>query len=86
MTTIVSQEMRDWLIIIPPTYVSDPLWDGSGCTSGNGCCAQMGMPWFYRKLPVHVAEEFEVRMCQDQSHIYGDEDIAVEKLELYVIQ
>ena len=32
-----------------------------------------------------VAEDFEVRMCQDQSHIYGDEDIAVEKLELYVI-
>ena len=67
------------------SYISDPLWDGSGCTSGNGCCAQIGMPWFYRKLPVCVAEDFEVHMCQDQSHIYGDEDIAVEKLELYVI-
>ena len=31
-------------------YLSDPLWDGSGCGSGNGCCAQIGMPWFYRKL------------------------------------
>ena len=29
-----------------PYYLSDPLWDGSGCTNGNGCCAQIGMPWF----------------------------------------
>jgi len=25
-------------------YMSDPLWDGSGCTAGNGCCTQIGMP------------------------------------------
>ena len=64
-------------------YLSDPLWDGTGCTSGNSCCAQIGMPWFYRKLPVCVAEDFEVRICKDSPH--SDEDIAVEKLELYVI-
>ena len=29
-------------------YLSDPLWDGSGCGNGNGCCAQIAMPWFYR--------------------------------------
>ena len=58
-------------------YLSDPLWDGSGCTSGNGCCAQIGMPWFYRKLPVCVAEDFEVRICKDET--YSSEDIAVEK-------
>ena len=63
-------------------YLSDPLWDGSGCDSGNGCCAQLSMPWFYRRLPVHLAEDFEVRICKDQR--YSDEDIAVEKLELYV--
>ena len=63
-------------------YLLDPLWDGRGCTSGNGCCAQIGMPWFYRKLPVSVAEDFEVRICKDQSH--SDENIAIEKLELYV--
>jgi len=61
-------------------YLSDPLWDGSGCTVGNSCCAQIGMPWFYRKLPVCVAEDFEVRICKDQP----DEDVAIEKLELYV--
>jgi len=63
-------------------YLSDPLWDGSGCTVGNSCCAQIGMPWFYRKLPVCVAEDFEVRICKDSSH--SDEDVAIEKLELYV--
>ena len=64
-------------------YLSDPLWDGSGCTSGNGCCAQIGMPWFYRKLPLPVAEDFEIRICKNENH--ANEDIAVEKLELYVL-
>jgi len=22
-------------------YLSDPLWDGSDCTAGNSCCAQI---------------------------------------------
>ena len=62
-------------------YLSDPLWDGTGCGTGNGCCAQIGMPWFYRKLPVCVAEDFEVRICKNDVH--RDEDIVVEKLEIY---
>ena len=64
-------------------YLSDPLWEGSGCTSGNGCCAQIGMPWFYRKLPLSVAEDFEIRICKSETH--ASEDIAVEKFELYVL-
>ena len=64
-------------------YLSDHLWNGSGCTAGNGCCAQIGMPWFYRKLPVQVADDFEVRICKSEGH--RDEDIAIEKLELYVV-
>ena len=64
-------------------YLSDPLWEGSGCTSGNGCCAQIGMPCFYRKLPVPVAEDFEIHIFKDKYH--AGEDIAVEKLELYVL-
>ena len=66
-----------------PYYLSDPLWDGSGCGTGNGCCAQIGMPWFYRKLPAHVNDDFEIRICKSSPH--EDEDIAVEKAELYVI-
>ena len=80
MTTIVSQEM--WEMLILYLLLIRPLWDGSGCTSGNSCCAQIGMPWFYRKIPVCVAEDFEVRICKDSS--YTDEDIAIEKLELYI--
>ena len=66
-----------------PYYISDPLWDGKGCGSGNSCCAQVGMPWFIRKLPLPVAEDFKVRICKDESH--SNEDTAVEKLELFVI-
>jgi len=64
-------------------YLSNPLWDGNGCTIGSACCAQIGMPWFYRRLPVPVNDDFEVRMCKDQEH--ANEDIAVEKLEIFVI-
>ena len=66
----------------PPYYLSDPLWDGNGCTAGNGCCAQIGMPWFYRKLSVPVDDDFEVRICKNEPHV--GEDVAVESLEIFV--
>ena len=25
------------------------MWDGTGHVADNGCCAQIGMLWFYRK-------------------------------------
>ena len=65
-----------------PYYLSDALWDGNGCTAGNGCCAQIGMPWFYRKLPGPVDEHFEVRICKNEAHIH--EDVAIENLEIFV--
>lgn len=63
-------------------YMSDPLWDGSGCDVRSGCCTEIGKPWFYKKLPLPITEDFEVRICKDQLH--SNEDIAIEKLELYV--
>ena len=66
-----------------PYYLSDPLWDSAGCTRGNGCCARIGMPWFYRKLPQPVNKDFEVRICIDESRT--SEDVAVEKLELFTL-
>ena len=69
---------------VAPYYLSDPLWDGSGCGNGNGCCARIGMPWFYRKLQITTTENFEVRICKNYPSI-SNEDIAVEKLELFVL-
>ena len=63
-------------------YLSDPLWDGGGCGKGNGCCAQIGMPWFYRKLHMTTAEDFEIRICRN--YPITDEDTAFEKIELFV--
>ena len=65
-------------------YLSDPLWDGSGCGNGNGCCAQIGIPWFYRKLQITMIENFEIRICKNGGSA-NDEDIAVENLELFVL-
>ena len=68
---------------LTPYYLTDPLWDGNGCSSGNSCCAQIGMPWFYRKLKMTTIEDFEIRICKDFPH--SDEDIAVEKIEIFVL-
>ena len=64
-------------------HLSDPLWDGNGCGTGNGCCARIGMPWFYRKLQMTLLDDFEIRICKDYPR--SDEDIAVKKIELFVL-
>ena len=64
-------------------YLSDPLWDGKGCPAGNGCCAQMGMPKFYRKTLEPSSENIEVRICKNEPH--SDEDVAIEELYIYVL-
>ena len=38
--------------------------------------------WFYRKLPVSVAEDFEVRICKNDHH--SDENVVVENMEIFV--
>ena len=64
-------------------HLSDPLWDGSGCGTDNGCCAQAGMPWFHKKLPITMIDDFEIRICKN--YPLSDEGTAVEKLELFVL-
>ena len=69
----------------PPSatvFYSDPLWDGKGCSSGNSCCSQAGMPWFYRDVLAKINDPIEVRICRDQ--IYADEGILIRDLELYI--
>ena len=64
-------------------YLSDPLWDGQDCPANSGCCAQLGMPWFYRRTPIPLSENIEVRICKDQTH--DDENITIEEMEIYVL-
>jgi len=68
---------------LEPYYLSDPLWDGYGCTTDNGCCARIGMPWFYRKLPTVQMSNIEIRICKSGSS--RDEDIGIEKAEVFVL-
>ena len=49
-------------------YLSDPLWDGWDSPSKSGCCAQLGMPWFYRRTPVPLRESIEVQICKDEPY------------------
>lgn len=63
-------------------YTSNAVWDGKGCTAGDSCCSQAGMPWFYRQIPIKIDEPIEARICYDQSFI--DEGVLVKDMELYV--
>ena len=64
-------------------YTNDPLWDGSGCTvANNNCCANAGMPWFYREFPIPQQDDIEVRLCADENHM--DEGTGVDQLQLFV--
>ena len=63
-------------------YLNDPLWDGAGCPRDSSCCANSGLPYFYRTLPRLTTDNIEVRLCADQPR--PDEDVGLEQLELYV--
>lgn len=63
-------------------YGSDPLWDGAGCGSTNDCCSFNGPPWFYTKLSQYTYDDVELRLCSD--HVRSEEDIALERVEIYV--
>ena len=64
-------------------YTDDPLWDGSGCfADNNNCCANVNMPWFFRKFPIAQQEDVEVRICTSQH--FDDEAVALDQLQLCV--
>ena len=62
--------------------LDDLLWDGDECGSGNNCCNQTGMPWFYRILPQEVSDDIEVRLCANED--IDNEEIYVDLVEIYV--
>ena len=64
-------------------YVDVSLWNGTECTHNrNNCCANVGLPWFYREFPTQQHDNIEVRICYNQG--YSDEAIFITKLKLYV--
>ena len=63
-------------------FVDDPLWDGAGCGPLNICCAFNNPPWFYKELPEPTTDDIEMRVCTDQASV--NEDIAIEKIDIYV--
>ena len=63
-------------------HTDDPLWDGSGCLSGNNCCTNTDQPWFFRQMVMRRHDDIEARMCSDQG--FPDENAVVEKIQLYV--
>ncbi len=58
------------------------LWTGEGCDAGSSCCHRAGAPWFYRKLPMTVGRQLEVRVMQTNN--FNDEIVLVREVELYV--
>ena len=65
-----------------PYYLSDPLWDGSGCSSGNTCCSNVNLPWFQYQLSEMTRDDIEVRICRDE--VFLNEEILIDILELYI--
>jgi len=63
-------------------YLSDPLWDGFDCPTGNTCCDNSNLPWFYKELNMATMDDVEVRICTDQ--VFSDEAIFVDQLALYI--
>ena len=72
----------------PQSYMSDPLWDGKGCSNDESpCCAQKPgqppQPWFYKVIPSPgTKDDLEIRICNifDKSSA----DVLVTMYELYI--
>ena len=62
-------------------YPNDPLWDGEGCESPSTCCSFNNPPWFSKQLPSPTTDDIEMRLCAGR--IRTDQDVPVEKIELY---
>ena len=63
-------------------YTNDPLWDGSGCSENNNCCASADQPWFFREIIAKVQDDIEVRLCTNE--VFQNEAVLVEQIQLYV--
>ena len=63
-------------------HLSDPLWDGAGCSAGNTCCSNTNQPWFHYQLSEITQDDIEVRICG--SVTFPNEGTLIDILELYI--
>ena len=65
-------------------FFSDPLWDGSGCSSNNNCCSiNENQPCFYRNLGSSTTDDIEARLCITYA-TYAAGAVVLDQLELYI--
>ena len=64
-------------------FLSDPLWDGSGCSKNNTCCSDKKQPWFYSNLGVSTTDDIEVRICMSYA-TFAAGAVVVDQLELFI--
>ena len=62
--------------------LSDPLWDGAGCSTSNTCCSNTDQSWFHHQLSSITQDDIEVRICRGE--VFAREGILVVMLELYI--
>ena len=63
-------------------YLSDPLWDGAGCSASNTCCSNTNQPWFYHQLSEMTQDDVEVRICLHAGFV--NDATLVDILEFYI--
>ena len=64
-------------------YTADPLWDGMQCGGNEGpCCTSPTLPWFSRNMLSPTNDDILMRVCLDQPS--GDENIGLERVEIYI--
>ena len=62
---------------------SDMLWDGYGCHhTGNNCCTNPDMPWFFQQFSRSIHDYLEARICSRDGFNTGD--TLVENIALYI--
>ena len=64
-------------------FTDDPVWDGKGCSDDNNCCSDLGMPWFYRQIPLTISDDIETRICYDDIPTVN-KNVLIKELQLYV--
>ena len=64
-------------------FTSGLLWSGKFCYKDDNCCSDLGMPWFYRQIPLTISDDIETRICYKNSRFDG-KNLVIRELQLYV--